>query len=182
MKTLTTFTLAAIVLAGTAIAEEPCKCKPLPSFKLAATNGKTYTQSDMTKKATVVVFLKAGCPHNPKAVSDLNRLMTDLTSKVWVVGVVDLDAKAAKKYASELKVKFPLIADANKKVVNGFGAKRSLDMAIVCSHDKKVAQVWEGYNQASLKELVVSLPGHGGPTLKMDYSKYPKSLVSGCGF
>jgi peroxiredoxin len=157
-------------------------CKPLPTFSLKATNGKTYTQRDFSAMPTVVIFLKKGCPHNPKSAPDFNKLPAMLGKKVNVVAITDADLATAKAYAKEIKLNVPLIADAKLSVINAFGAKRSLDMAITCTHDKKVAQMWEGYSQESLKELVASLPGHGGPSLNIKFDGFPTKKQSGCPF
>lgn len=157
-------------------------CKPIPSFSLKATDGKTYTQKEFAAKPTVVIFLKKGCPHNPKSAPDFNKLPGLFGAKVNVVAITDADLATAKAYAKEIKLTVPIIADAKLSVINAFGAKRSLDMAITCAHDKMIAQMWEGYSQATLKELVASLPGHGGPKLTVNLSGFPAKKQSGCPF
>lgn len=157
-------------------------CKPLPKFKLQATNGKSYGTKEFGAKPTVVIFLKKGCPHNPHSAPDLNLLAKQLGPKVNVVAVVDADLKTAKGYAKELKLNIPLIADGKKSLIGAFGAKRSLDMAITCAHDKKIAQVWEGYNRETLEQLVASLPAHGGPSVKLNAKQFPEKKQSGCPF
>ncbi len=157
-------------------------CKPLPTFSLKATDGKTYTQKEFAAKPTVVIFLKKGCPHNPKSAPDFNKLPAMFGKKVNVVAITDADLATAKTYAKEIKLTVPLLADAKLSVINAFGAKRSLDMAITCAHDRKIAQMWEGYSQETLKELVASLPGHGGPILKVNLSGFPSKKQSGCPF
>lgn len=165
-----------------AIASAQEACKPLPTFSLKATNGKTYTQKEFAAKPTVVIFLKKGCPHNPKSAPDFNKLPGLLGNKVNVVAITDTDLTSAKSYAKEIKLTIPLLADSKLRVINSFGAKRSLDMAITCTHDRKIAQMWDGYNQESLKELVASLPGHGGPSINPDLSSFPTKKQSGCLF
>ncbi len=174
--------LALFLLLVVACASAQEACKPLPTFSLRATNGKTYTQKEFATKPTVVIFLKKGCPHNPKSAPDFNRLAEMLGKKVNVVAITDADLATAKAYAKEIKLNVPLIADAKLSVINAFGAKRSLDMAITCTHDKRVAQMWEGYSQESLKELVASLPGHGGPSLNIKFDGFPTKKQSGCPF
>lgn len=186
MKTYIPMALAIVSLGAFALtrAEEPggCQCHPMPSFKVAGTDGKTYTQDSLCAKTTVVVFLKAGCPHNAKAAPDLNRFAKQLGPKVAFVGVTDLDVPKAKALVKELKLNFPVLADAKKSIVSGFGATHGLDLAVVCPKDRKVAKVWNGYSATILKEVVASLPEHGGPALKLDLSSYPKGRASGCGF
>lgn len=181
-KTILALTGSIFITSVACAQEEACACKAMPHFSIAATNGKTYTDKKLTAKPTVVVFLSAGCPHNPKAMNDLNRLAGQLGSQVQFVGVTNLGLASAKTYAKTLGAKFPILADVRKSVITGFGAQHSLDIAIVCAKDKRVAKVWDGYSQATLKELVDSLPEHGGPKLKLDLSAYPVHKHSGCGF
>jgi peroxiredoxin len=174
--------LALILSLVVTVASAQEACKPLPTFSLKATDGKTYTQKEFASKPTVVIFLKKGCPHNPKSAPDFNKLPGLLTNKVNVVAITDADLETAKKYAKEIKLNLPLLADPKLSVIKAFGAKRSLDMAITCAHDKMIAQIWEGYSQESLKSLVASLPGHGGPSVKPDLSGFPAKKQSGCPF
>lgn len=186
MKQTYRFTLLAASLVlpmGIAMADpETCPCKPLPSFSLSASNGKTYTKEMLSAKPTVVVFLKAGCPHNPKATVDFNRFMTSIGKNVNFVAVTNLDAAAASKYAKELKANFPLLADKNGKLVAAFGATKSLDLGVICSKDKKIVKTWSGYSQQTLKEIVAALPQHGGKALKLSFAGYPAKRQSGCSF
>jgi len=179
MKTLSTFVIT-LALATAFAQEENCKCKAMEGFSVKATDGKTYTKDTLCAKNTIVVFLSAGCPHNPKAAPDFNKLSAQLGKDVRLVGVTNLDVAKAKKYASELKLNFPLLADADKAIISSFGAKHSLDLALVCAKDKKVANVTEGYSKGIVEEIIASLPHHGGPKLKLNLSTFPATKKSGC--
>lgn len=182
MKTLSTLIALSALFVLPAFAQEGEACKPIPTFKLTATDGKTYDAKALSSKATVVIFLSNGCPHNPKAMPDFNRFRKQLGSQVQVVGFINTSLPGAKQMAKQLGSDFPLIADPNGKVMKSFGAGHSLDIAMICPKDKMVAKLWEGYNQSIFKEIVDDLPMHGGPTLKLDVSSYPKARQSGCGF
>lgn len=183
MKT-TIYAIAATLSLCSLVHAEPegCGCKPMPKFSAVATDGKTYTNDTFCAKPTVVVFLRANCPANPGAMADLNRLASQLGAKVAFVGVTNMTAKDAKAYAAKLGAKFPVVADPDKKIVDGFGAKKSLDMALICPKDKKIAQSFDGYSRATIKAIVAALPGHGGPKLALDLGKYPTAKKSGCSF
>ncbi|QYK54459.1 MAG: redoxin domain-containing protein [Fimbriimonadaceae bacterium] len=176
--------LASAILATASLSpqEDPCLCSPLPSFSLKASDGKTYTQESVVKKNTVVVFLAAGCPHNPKAAKDLNHLKSLLGDKVAMVGMTNMAGDKVKAYAEELGLKFPLISDSKGTVIEKFGATHSLDLALVCKEDRKIGKTWSGYNQTILTELFKELPKHGGPAMKVDLSSFPTARQSGCGF
>lgn len=174
VQTLFAFTL----LSTAALAEQ---CRDIPTFSALATNGKTFTSKSIANKTTVVVFLANSCPHNPHAVPDLNRLAKQFGKGVQLLGVVNADAATAKAYAQELKLSFPLIADGDRKIIKGFGAKHSLDLALICAKDKKIAEVTDGYSRATIQHVFDVLPAHGGPTLKPDLKAYPVKKMSGCG-
>ncbi len=182
MKFTSTLLISTLALCSLAQTPEKCDCKDMPKFSLKATDGKTYTPESMTKGATVVVLLKAGCPHNPISAPELNKLKKQLTDKVMFVAVTDLDPSKVKAYAKELKLDFPLIADPEKRLMKGFGGSHSLDIAVLCPHDKKVAKLFDGYDQKTIAEIFTMLPSHGGPKLTPHLSAFSKKKVSGCGF
>ncbi len=173
--------IASFILATTAT-QETCECKPMPNFSLKASDGNTYSQASLVKKDTVVVFFSNGCPHNPKAAPDMNKLKAIFGSKVSIVGMSNLNATEAKAYANELNLKFPLLADPDGKIIEKFGATHSLDFALVCSKDKKIGKLWNGYSRTIIGELFAEIKHHGGPAIKADLSSFPTGRQSGCGF
>jgi peroxiredoxin len=183
MKKLIAFTLVVSSVAANAGLQEACECKPLPKFSAKASDGKTYSSTELVKKPTVVFFLKAGCPHNPKSAPLLNKLKAAIGPKVNFVAVTNLTQAEAAKYAKELGTSFPLLADADKKIVKGFGVSNSLDFALLCPDDKKVAKTWHGYNRKIMGEFLTELANHKGPKkVAFDLNSVPKGLQSGCGF
>ncbi len=175
--------IASVILATTAITiqDEPCACKPLPSFSLKASDGNTYTQNSLVKKTTVVVFLAAGCPHNPKAAKDLNKFKSLLGSNVAMIGMTNMASDKVKAYATELGLKFPLISDSEGTTIQKFGVTHSLDLALICPADRKIGKTWNGYSKTILTDVLKEVPNHGGPKLNVDLSSFPASRQSGCG-
>jgi peroxiredoxin len=169
-------------LAIASLGQEVCQCKPLPNFTLQANDGLTYTQKSLTKRNTVVVFLAYNCPHNPDAVKDLNKFKTLLGKDVAMVAMVNANVEQAKQYATDLKLKMPLIANPGAKTMRAFGVSHSLDLALICSDDKKIGQTWSGYNKDTFAEIIKVLPTHGGPKLNVDLSTFTTDRHSGCGF
>jgi len=95
MKKFTISLLALTSLA--AVAQSPA----LPAFSLKGTDGKVYSNSNLFTKPTVLLFLKKGCPHNPKAMTDMNRLKSEMGSKVNFIAVCNVNDAEAKGYAKE---------------------------------------------------------------------------------
>lgn len=176
---IATATVATVL---TAVAGPVQSRTPVPTFRLTTTDGKPFTTANLTARASVVLFLKHGCPHNPKAVADLNRLAAQLGPRVPVVAMVNLDTAKARGYRAELGLKLPVVADPSGKTIAAFGATHSLDLALVGAGGRGVARRWNGYNRTALAELVRMLPEQGGPRMTVDLSAYPSRLVSGCGF
>lgn len=160
--------------------EKECACKDLPSFSLRGTDGQQYTQGNIADKATVIVFIAHGCPHNKKAAPDWNRVSKLMGTKARVLGVINTDPATAKTYAKTLGLTFPLLSDKDSKAIEAFGAKHSLDSVLICGKDKRVAKQWEGYSRATIGEIFADLPGHGGPTVKPDLKLFPEKKQSGC--
>ncbi len=178
-KLLAVLTLS--VLSLFVLADETCLCKEAKDFKLPATDGKTYTQKTLFQKPTLVVFIKAECPHTPPAIKDFNRLRKDLGAKVALVGMIDLDLAKAKAFAKKHAVAFPLIADPKANAMVEIGARHSLDMALMCSKDQKIGNIYEGYSRSILGQVLKDLVAHGGPKLTINLTPYPEKKKSGCG-
>lgn len=156
--------------------------KSIPLFKIKGTDGKVYTNETVAKKPTVIVLLMKGCPHNPKAAPDFNRLRASFGSKADVIGLVVGKPPEMAAYAKEIKADFPLLADPSGDLVHAMGGRHSLDLALVSAKDKMIAKTWDGYDRKIIGEIIADLPGHGGPKLKVDLTKYPGSRRSGCAF
>lgn len=157
------------------------QAKEAPVFKAAATDGKTYTQKSLGAKPTLVFFVNSKCPHSKMAVPDLNKLRKLLGAKVHLVGVTELKLDEAKKYAKEIKAEFPLVADPDKKILKGFGAKFSLDMTLVTGKAKPAfSKVWEGYSKDWVQEALNQIPTAQRP--KLDLTFLPADRQSGCQF
>ena len=162
--------------------EEDCACRQAVSFRLQATDGKTWTQDTILAKPTLVVFLKAKCPHTPPAIADFNRLSKDFGGKAVLVGMIDLKLAEAREFAKKNKVAFPLIADPGAETIVKMGGAHSLDMALSCPKDKRIGSLYEGYSREILGKVLKDMVHHGGPSLKVDLSRYPAKKASGCGF
>lgn len=150
--------------------------RPIPAFTAQATDGKTYTAATLVKKDTVLVFIQGHCPHNKKAMPDWNKFATALKSHTRILGVLGAGLKEAKEFASQHKTVFPILADKDFKMIEGFAAKQSLDNAVVLSRTKAWEKSWSGYSADSLSEILQTL----GTKTKVDLSSFPEKTQSGC--
>lgn len=155
---------------------------PIPSFSLQASDGHRYSTAALaTGKPTIVIFLSAGCPHNPPGIRDMNRLVAELHGRVRVVGMTNLDPSRTRQFARKYGARFPVISDTDGKVIEAFGAKAGLDTAVV-TPGGGLTETWTGYSRGTLRKLFADIAEHGGPKLDVDLSAFPKDRQSGCMF
>lgn len=169
------FPLAALSLAALGSATN------VPAFSATATDGKTYTAQTFTQRPTIIVFLMEGCPSNKTGAPLINDLAAQLKGKVEVVGIMNADLTKVKAEVKEHAMQFPVIADPQKTIIKGFGAKRSFDLTGVGSPRQAVfTKIWEGTSRQSATEILNIIRGYGHSVPTVNWSKWPQSMVRGC--
>lgn len=158
-------------------------CKnPVPAFKLETSDGKTYTELQLTKMPSILLFLKDGCPHNEVVVQDFARLQKEFKGEIQVVAFMNSNAESVSKWGKKLKANFPIIADAKKVVIKGCGATHSADFTIVASKETpKFPKMWSGYSRKTVTEAVEVIAKHGYKLKANKLTWMSESRVSGCG-
>jgi peroxiredoxin len=157
-------------------------CKnPVPAFSQTASNGKLVSEKLLCEKPTVVFFLKNGCPCNPDAAKNLNKLAKDLGSTAQVVAFINAGQKEAQLEAKTIKAEFLIIPDPQKEVIKGCGATRSLDFTVVATTEPpRFPKLWNGYSKAMVAEGLDIIVKHGKKLNKWDLAKFPKEPIMGC--
>jgi peroxiredoxin len=105
---------------------------PAPDFRLPATDGKTYTLSDVAgEKGTVIVFI---CNHCPYVIAVIDRLVADARALIaegfGVAAICSNDAKAypedslakMKEFAKAHDLPFPYLHDESQVIARSYGA------------------------------------------------------------
>ena len=97
---------------------------PAPDFALPDQNGKVHRLSDYRGRYVVVYFypkdFTPGCTREARA---FNEALDALAAEGAVVlGISADDVERHKKFAEKLGLKFPLLADPEKKVIQAYGA------------------------------------------------------------
>ena len=97
---------------------------PAPDFALPDQNGKIHRLSDYRGRYVVVYFypkdFTPGCTREARA---FNEALDALAAEGAVVlGISADDVERHKKFAEKLGLKFPLLADPEKKVIQAYGA------------------------------------------------------------
>jgi len=99
-----------------------------------------------------VLFIKQGCVCSIDAQPFFNRMARKFSGKIDFVGVIDADAGAAKAYASQFLVAFPVVGDSTLDLIHGFKAQAAVYSALV-ARNGHIVKMWPGYNADMLGEM-----------------------------
>lgn len=151
----------------------------VPVFRTKATDGKTYSPAVLAQKPSFVVFLKVGCPSNSEAIPHLNRLQAELGTRGQLVAFINGDLKAATNEVTKLGIRFAVIPDPSKKIIDAFGVKHALDFTVV-NKNGRWSTLWTGLGAKQLKSAMDSLSKQGVKFPNVSPSKFPSRTISGC--
>lgn len=120
-------TLVLSLVAATALAQDPVELKvgdTAPSFKLQASDGKTYSLADYKGKSAVVVawFPKAftsGCTIECKSLAEHGDLVKAYKAAYFMASVDPVEENT--RFGAEQKADFPLLSDPTKEVAAAYG-------------------------------------------------------------
>jgi len=124
------FLLAALLLAATTVvAAMPKAGDPAPPFQGQDQEGQTVKLADFTGKKAVLLYFypkdfTGGC--TKEACGFRDRLGDLQTNNVQVIGVSFDSAESHKKFITEYKLNFPLLADTEGKIVAAYDTKMPL--------------------------------------------------------
>ncbi len=125
LRTLLMFTLIYQSLMGLVSAAEPLALGSVaPAIKGTNQDGKTVDLGEQYKKGYVLVYFypKAGTPGCTAEACSLRDAFADLTKlNLTVVGVSHDSVDAQKKFATDQKLPFDLLADPNSNIYTAFG-------------------------------------------------------------
>jgi peroxiredoxin Q/BCP len=96
---------------------------PAPSFKLAASDGKTYSTEDLASQRYVLYFYpKADTPGCTTETCGFRDALAGYKSlNVPVFGISPDPVKDVEKFAKKFDVNFPLLADADHSIAEAYG-------------------------------------------------------------
>lgn len=176
---------AAVVLASAAFAlqsaQQPALVgKDAPEFSAKATDGKTYSLDNVSKKAPMImVFWKNPCPHNPRAAPMINSIVEAYKGKVNFVGVVNSDGDRAKSFQKEFGPTYPILNDGDKSIIKDYYMAFSIQFVVV-DKDKKVETIIGGYSKDSMEKLNAAMAKAAGmDEASLDFSKAPSRTTYG---
>lgn len=133
-------------------------------------------------KPQFVLFIKQGCPCSVDAQPYFNKLSQKYKNSVDFYGVMDASPALVKKYSTEMQVPFPVLDDADLKVIHGFGAKASVYSALV-ARNGHIVKMWPGYSDTMLQEINAAVAMAAGVSVTPFTPAYaPTTQTSGCTF
>lgn len=152
-----------------------------PDFSAKDLSGNALTLSSLTdKKPLVLYFIERECPCSKEAAPFLDQLQKLYSPKCTVVGVINAKPEAARAWAAQVGVSFPLIADPDMTIINAYGAVRSVYTALVAPTGK-IVKMYPGYSEGTLTELSASIAELARIEPKtINTAGAPKTLTSGC--
>ncbi len=122
-----------------------------PAFSAKATTGKVVSlKSQLEKGPVTLYFINIGCPVNHRAAPFFKRIDEAYKGKGNIVGVINGDVEAAKKWQKDYGTTFPIVADPDLKIIRAYGADYS-PWAVGVDKAGKVAKVMKGGSPTELK-------------------------------
>jgi peroxiredoxin len=149
-----------------------------PAVNAQGTDGKTHTIQSLTRSGSAFFyFVKIGCPVNEPNAKYYDRIAAAYPGRV--VGVINGDMNAAKRWSKQHGGKMVLIPDPNKSLINAFRAERS-PWVIEVLPGGAIGQVWSGISVKALNEIngAVAKAAKRG-TATIDFQGAPTRLTAG---
>lgn len=151
-----------------------------PDFSTIATDGSTYELATLLRRGPVVLtFIKDGCPCSEAAQPAFNNLQAAYPGAT-VLGVIDLEGPAARRWAERFRAGYPLLLDPAGELVRAYGAENSAYVVLI-NPEGRIADHWPGYSGPMLRTLGAKLAAfQGADERPFDLADAPTELFSGC--
>jgi peroxiredoxin len=154
-----------------------------PPIHMTSSDGTVCDLADMLKSGPVVLlFIKDGCPCSVSAETYFNAMHASYRGKIQFLGVIDGDAKTARRWGASNGVPFPIIPDPELALMHAYGATNSAFIALIAL-DGRIDQFWPGYSTSMLREFNARIAQLSGlPEEPLETGEAPEDLYSGCPF
>ncbi len=153
-----------------------------PPFEALTIDGKVYKLDELRRRGPVVLtFIKDGCPCSESAQPYFNRLVVAHPGAEFL-GVIDVDAEKAARWASKCRVSYPLLLDPALEIVRAFHVENSAYVVLIDSGGR-IRKHWPGYSSGMLRELGATLAElTGSGERPIDIADAPEDEYTGCPF
>lgn len=154
-----------------------------PPFSGMDGQGSTHDSRTMFgHRPAVLVFIKNGCPCSVSAQPFFDKIAKAFGEQAEFLGVIDGTTETAKAWGEKYRVRIPILADPDVRIVRDYGAESSVYVVMI-DQDRKIARVWPGHSRDMLRELVSLLEaGTGRKVGEIDFDDAPRDLMAGCPF
>jgi len=157
--------------------------RPAPPF--SGTDGQGGAHDSRTMfghRPVVLVFIKNGCPCSVSAQPFFDKIAKAFGDDTSFLGVIDGTSETARAWGEKYRVRIPILADPDVRIVRDYGAESSVYVVLI-GQDGNMARVWPGHSREMLRELVSLLEARTGRKVgAIDFDDAPRDLMAGCPF
>jgi peroxiredoxin len=146
-------------------------------------DGRLWRWADLSGgQPVVVVFIKDGCPCSAELEPFFQRVAALYRDCVRFVGVMDASLEAARQYAADQHVLYPILADPDRQIIRRLNARHGGYVALLTSAGV-IDGYWPGCTVATMKELGRGIARLAGVVERpLDVTGMPVPLTTGCPF
>lgn len=132
----------------------------LPAFKLETTDGQTVSDQILKGKTVVMVFFATWCPACVRELPHVQKKIWERHGsndqfRLLVVGR-EHSAAELKKFMTQNKYTFPVIADTERKLFSLF-AKQNIPRTYLIDKEGTIARMNTGFSEEKLNDLLGDL-------------------------
>lgn len=153
--------------------------------RIVATDGQGVehdTESELSGRCHVLVFIKNGCPCSVAAQPFFERIAEAFAGEAKFLGVIDGTSETARAWGEKYRAKMPILADPKLKIVRDYGAESSVYVVLI-GPDRRIVRAWPGHSEEMLNELVALIERlTGRKSADLDFTEAPGTLMAGCPF
>jgi peroxiredoxin len=152
-------------------------------FDTIGLDGRSMTWSDLSGgQPLVLVFIKKGCPCSVRFEGHLQQVERLYRGAVRFAGVIDASAEEAQRYATQLQVSHPILADPQRRIIRHFQVMNG-GYAVLLTPDREIAGFWPGWCADTFRDLGKRISELAGrKECPLDVSGMPGALTTGCPF
>jgi len=150
-------------------------------FRVPDQDGKSVALAELSAgRPLVLVFIKRDCPCSVEFEPFFHRVYEAYRGGVRFAGVIDGPPEVARRYADANHVPYPVLADAEMRLVRTFGAENGAYVALL-TPDGILDMLWPGCSVEMMQELgrrIATLAGVD--EVPIDATGMPEALLTGC--
>jgi peroxiredoxin len=146
-------------------------------------DGRRHRWADLSGgQPVVIVFIKDGCPCSLEFQPFFQRVADLYRGRVRFVGVIDASVKAARQYATEQHVPYPILADPDRRIIRLLKAQHGGYLALL-TVEGVIDAFWPGCTATTMRDLGRRIARLAGVAERpLDVTGMAGPLTTGCPF